>query len=84
MTEKVTARFYVGSITSHGNFDQDTVTLLPAYSQGQNQQWAKATPSGKIELNVDSTLPAAEFFRNLLRDKDHNVAIEFSVVDKGE
>lgn len=81
---RITARFFVDSIVEHGRFDQISVTLMPAYSEGQNKEWAKATPSGKIELSVDSNLPAANFFRGLLRDKEKNIAVEFYAVAKGD
>lgn len=84
MFSKVSARFYVSEITHYGNSDQSRVTLLPAYGDGQNADWAKYTPSGNIELNIGAELPAAQFFRDLLRDKGRNIAVEFSVVDKGE
>jgi len=59
MSQKVTARFYVTEITEFGNVDQCRVKLAPAYSEGQNQDWAKYTPSGAIELNIGADLPAA-------------------------
>jgi len=80
----ITARFYVAQLTEHGNVDQITVELNPAYSEGQNKAWAKATPSGKITLAIGSDLPAAEFFRSVLRDSEHNVAVEFSIVEKNQ
>lgn len=82
MSEKVTARFYVSQITDFGNVDQCRVELVPAYGDGNNKDWAKYTPSGKVELNITSGTAAESFFRDLLRDKDHDIAIEFSVVDK--
>jgi len=81
---RITARFFVQQIIEHGNFDQITVMLTPAYSEGQNKQWAVATPSGKIEMNIKSDLPAADFFRSFLRDKERDVAVEFVAVKKGE
>jgi len=80
----VSARFYVSEITDYGNTDQSRITLLPAYGEGQNKDWAKFTPSGKIELNITGGTAAEGFFRDLLRDKDHNIAVEFTVVGKGE
>jgi len=84
MSQKITARFYVAEITDFGNIDQCRVALQPAYSGNQNKDWAAYTPSGKIELNITSGTAAEAFFRDLLRDKDRNIAVEFSVVDKGE
>lgn len=84
LPEIITARFFVASVLENGNWDGISVTLQPAYSEGQNKQWAEATPSGKIELSISDKMPAADFFRALLRDKEHNVAVEFSVVKRGE
>jgi hypothetical protein len=54
----VTLRFYVSEITQRGKgISNATVILLPAYAQGANAEWATATPSGKIELQVSN--PAA-------------------------
>lgn len=84
MSQKITARFYVQEITDYGNTEQSRIVLQPAYGDGQNKDWAKYTPSGKIELNIQTDTAANEFFRDLIRDKTRNVAVEFSVVDKGE
>lgn len=41
-----------------GQDDFATITLIPVWNDGKgNESWSKATPSGKIELNV--TNPAA-------------------------
>ena len=53
----VTARFYVSEITHRGKASNATVVLTPAYANGANAEWATATPSGKIELQVSN--PAA-------------------------
>jgi hypothetical protein len=50
----VTARFYVSEITLRKKFGNATVVLLPAYANGANAEWATATPSGKIELQVNA------------------------------
>jgi hypothetical protein len=84
MSRKVTARFYVHQITDFGNTDNINVVLQPAYSEGQNKDWAKYTPSGKIELSVHQDAAAADFFRELIHAKDKNIAVEFSVVPRGE
>jgi hypothetical protein len=79
---RISARFFLQQITEHGNVDQITVALSPAYSSGQNKDWAAATPSGRIELAIAGDRLAAEFFRSLLRDKDHNIGVEFFIVDR--
>lgn len=78
----ITARFYVAEIIDFGNVDQLRVTLQPAYGDGKNADWAKFTPSGKIELNITAGTAAEEFFRDLLRDKTRDIAVEFSAVDR--
>jgi hypothetical protein len=43
--------------------ESEAVTLLPVISQGDddpNQAWAKSTPSGRLELNIDN--PGAQGF----------------------
>lgn len=41
--------------------------------------WAKATPSGKIELQVDGSLPASDWFEQMI---GKNVAITFEAADE--
>lgn len=53
----VTARFYVAEMTSRAKQANATIVLLPAYANGANAEWATATPSGRIELQVNN--PAA-------------------------
>lgn len=50
----VTARFYVSEITRRRNAGNATIVLFPAYANGANAEWATATPSGKIELQVNA------------------------------
>ena len=52
----ITVRFYVSEVTKRGKgmAGNATVTLLPAYADGANKDWASATPSGKIELQVNN------------------------------
>lgn len=62
----ITCRFYVSEITLRKQVGNATVVLTPAYANGANAEWAVATPSGKIELQVSN--PAAiEVFEGWLR-----------------
>ncbi len=59
---KVTAKFVV---TSRQQTEPTwegqpiTITLQPDYADGRNKEWAAATPSGSIMLNIDPTKTAA-------------------------
>lgn len=50
----ITLRFYVRSIRRQAGDENHYVELAPAYADGANKDWAKYTPSGKIELVVNS------------------------------
>lgn len=58
----ITARFYVAEMTRRA-YDPShvTVRLQPAYKDGRNAAWTKATPSGSIELQVNNPDAAAWF-----------------------
>ena len=63
---KVTAKFTVYTIvtTDYPNGTNVRVTLIPDYSDGKNAEWAAATPSGNITLDIDpSKTSAAELFK---------------------
>ncbi|UOW92765.1 hypothetical protein SEA_ROBINROSE_22 [Microbacterium phage RobinRose] len=77
---QISARFYVHSLT-RTNTDYLGVVLNPVLrSTEDNVQWAKFTPSGKIEMNVHrDTGAAAEFERALEERRD--IAITFEVLD---
>ena len=74
---KVTLRFYVVSITEMAGGNH-SVLLQPSYKDGVNKEWAKYTPSGKIELGLSQDA-AIDFYRDALRNKS-DIAIEMSVV----
>lgn len=60
----VRGKFQVHSITSnHWNKESKTIKLSAVYDNGieENAKYAKATPSGSIEIQIDNP-PAAEFF----------------------
>lgn len=66
----VSLRFYVSEITyGPGETPSNVkVVLLPAYAQGANAEWASATPSGRIELNVGNP-PAIEVLETWRRER---------------
>jgi hypothetical protein len=78
----ISARFYISEITRFGNFNGGKVKLNPAYANGANKDWAQATPSGSIELNVnaDKTTALDEFTR--IMDAKQDVAITFEAIDR--
>jgi hypothetical protein len=58
---KVRAKFSCNTITLDGY--GKTVSLSAVYDkEGENADFAKATPSGKIEMRIDGGVPASEFF----------------------
>jgi hypothetical protein len=61
----ITARFYVAEITQRAKAQNATVVLQPAYANGANAEWATATPSGRMELQVNN-LAAVEVFQEWL------------------
>lgn len=64
----VQARFYVASIThtAYGAQRGAVEVKLQAVSRGdQNRQWAAATPSGVITMQVNNE-PAAKWFTDML------------------
>lgn len=73
----VTARFRVATVAFSGPGDSIAlVTLLPAYANGANAAWASATPSGKIELQVNAA-GAVEVFNDWRRDSlDLHITIQ--------
>jgi len=57
----VRAKFQVSSVTNHAGWGGKTVVLSPQYDMAipEDQRYAKATPSGKIEMTIDNP-PAAD------------------------
>lgn len=79
-TRTITARFYVAEVAKFPG-GSARVVLQPAYAQGTNADWAAATPSGKIELNV-SNPAAVEFYEAALAlPRDECIEVAFRVVD---
>lgn len=70
----IQARFFIQSITSYAGNLGGTVVLSAVSRGSENKTWAAATPSGKIEMNVNN--PAAfDWFRDHL-SKDVAITIE--------
>lgn len=74
----VKAKFYVSQIVKSVN-PFVAITLLPVTRKdGDNIDWSKFTPSGRVELNVSTETGAAQWFEDRI-GKD--VAITFDDVD---
>ncbi len=76
----VRAKFYISEVTQYPGPAGGKVTLGAATRGARNADWASATPSGTIELNINN--PAAfDFFVDLLaRSKGLGFAPEVDVV----
>ena len=58
----VKAKFRCNSVTDFGGQKQAQFTAV--YSQtGENADFAQATPSGDLKINIDSGVPASNFFK---------------------
>ena len=58
----VKAKFRCNSVTDFGGQKQAQLTAV--YSQtGENADFAQATPSGDLKINIDSGVPASNFFK---------------------
>lgn len=80
MAKQVTARFYVDEVKKKA-FDpkQAALVLKPAYNNGSgNEAWAKATPSGRIELQISN--PDAVAFFNDAMDGGQDLHLTFELV----
>lgn len=61
MATTVRAKFRCYHVTDYGGMK--TASLNAVYSdKGENADYAKATPAGKLEISIDSGTPAAGFF----------------------
>lgn len=58
MSESVVARFYIATVTRHAYNTEQREVQLQAVSRGDhNAHWAKATPSGTLNMSINN--PAA-------------------------
>jgi hypothetical protein len=77
----VKAQFFVHTITKHAQMTHIAVTLMPVVrakplpGSEANTDWAKYTPSGKIEMNVSTESGAAEWFESKL-GKDVSITFD--------
>jgi len=75
----VTAKFYVSKIIKSAAFDNINVELLPVTRKAEdNVDWAKYTPSGKLEMSVTTKTEAAQWFEDML-GKDVSMTFEEAV-----
>ena len=60
--KEVVAKFTCSSIIEFGNYK--TATLFAVYSNGEgNEDFAKATPCGSLNITIDKDVPASNFFQ---------------------
>lgn len=72
----VKARFYVHTITK-SNTDYVQLILMPVTRKtGDNVDWSKYTPSGRLEMNVSKETGAAKWFEDKM-DAGEDVGISF-------
>jgi hypothetical protein len=75
--QKVRAKFTCNSVENHA-YGGKTAKLTAVYSEeGENKDFAKATPSGQLEINIDQETSAIHFFEP---GKDYY--LDFSVAPK--
>lgn len=55
------AKFRCNSITDFGTHKQVNFSAVHS-AQGENVDFAKATPYGELKMNIDSDAPASNFF----------------------
>lgn len=77
----VTARFFVDEITRRAyNPEHALIKLKPAYNNGEgNKDWAEATPSGSMEMQVNNPR-AVEWFAERMSAKS-DIAVTFDDVE---
>ena len=59
---KVKAKFRCASVTDFGSNKQAQMSAVYGAS-GENADFAKATPYGELKINIDSEVPASDFFK---------------------
>lgn len=57
----IKAKFRCNSVTDNGYNKQAKLSAVSG-SEGENADYAKATPFGQLEISVDKETPASEFF----------------------
>lgn len=61
MSQKIRAKFKCNSVTDNGYRKNASLTAVYG-KEGENADFAKATPSGTLQINIDKETPASEFF----------------------
>lgn len=64
----VQARFFVQAITTYAGNNGGQVVLAPVSRGSENKTWASATPSGRIEMNVNNPAAFKWFQERLSQD----------------
>lgn len=60
--ETVTAKFKCVSVTNFGG--SKSANLSAVYgTTGENADFARATPSGQLQIGIDAGVPASDFFK---------------------
>lgn len=62
MSQKIRAKFKCNSITDNGYNKSANLTAIYG-DNGENADFAKATPSGSLQISIDKDTPASEFFQ---------------------
>lgn len=69
MSESVVARFYIATVTRHAYNKEQREVVCQAVSRGDhNSHWAKATPSGTLNLSINNP-PAGQWFDDHLGEE---------------
>lgn len=57
----IRAKFHCNSVTDNGYGKNASLTAVYG-KEGENADFAKATPSGTLQINIDKDTKASEFF----------------------
>lgn len=68
----IRAKFHCNSITDNGYGKSANLTAVYG-KEGENADFAKATPSGTLSINIDKETKAADFF---VPQKDYYLTFE--------
>lgn len=60
--DKVRAKFRCNSVTDYGGQKSINMTAIGG-REGENAHFAKATPSGTLQMNIDADVPASDYFK---------------------
>lgn len=78
--KKVIAKFECTSACKNAEYPEITdVDLAAAIDGEENQTWAYYTPSGNIDMNIKSDVPAGTFFK-----EGKNYKVTFEEMEDGE